>query len=316
MQSFNAAEPSEQPPTARRAVVIINARSGRLLQTGKENFRTGIEANFLRHGIMASVEFVNPGDMEGRFLAGLNSEAAFVTIAGGDGTINAMLGPMVSAGKPVAILPLGTLNLLGRDLGLVGELAQDIDAIVGATPRVVSLGLINGRYFHSNAGLGILGVMAGERENARRLIPFSRHLSFALAALRTFFTRKQIVVEIETAAGRETHCADALLVTNNAFEGTPWHRAQLDTGMLEIHLLSAPTLIARLRMLVATMRGYWREHPFLKSYAVRSATIRRRDKQVSSVAIDGELHRISGPIRFEVARETCQVYAKPVAGEI
>ncbi len=295
--------------------MIVNARAGRLLQIGKDNFRASIEAGFSRHGIAVEVEFVKPSEMNTRFRAGIGTDAAIIAIAGGDGTINAMLGPMVAAGKPVAILPLGTLNILGRDLGLVGDLAPDIDAIVSATPRVLSLGRVNDQYFHSNAGLGILGIMARERENARRLIPFSRHLSFALAALRTFFTRKQIVVEIETAAGRQTHCADALLVTNNAFEGTPWHRARLDTGVLEIHLLSAPTLFARLRMLVATMRGLWREHPFLKSFVVRSATIRRRDQQVSSVAIDGELHRISGPIRFEVARETCQVYAKPAAEE-
>jgi diacylglycerol kinase family enzyme len=301
--------------TAKRARVVVNARAGTVHQAGEAQFSEEITARFAEHGITAEIDF-STGDvlrqrLEAALAADTDHDDTIVVLAGGDGTISLLLPVIIAAQRPVGILPLGTMNLLGRDLGLTGEIAHDIGVIAAQQPRSVTLARINGTPFHSNSGFGILGVMAREREAARSKFPLSRQLSFAWAATRTLMLSRSIVVELEIDGQRENRRTDALLITSNRFHGMPWQRARLDEGVLELHALRAPNILKRIGMLVAVLRGRWREHPALTTVTTKSATIKRRDKKRSTVAIDGEMRRMTGPIRYDLAPETVRLYGKP-----
>ena len=73
--------------------------------------------------------------------------------------------------RPVGILPLGTVNVLGRDLGLVGPLERQIEALCQGEPVTMDIGQVNDRLFHSISGMGFFSLMAREREYARRRFP-------------------------------------------------------------------------------------------------------------------------------------------------
>ncbi len=90
-----------------------------------------------------------------------------MVIAGGDGTLMRLLPIIVAAERPIGLLPLGTVNLLGKDLGFTGDLLADARLAAGTDISRVSLAKAGTTLFHSNAGLGILGRMAREREEAR-----------------------------------------------------------------------------------------------------------------------------------------------------
>jgi diacylglycerol kinase family enzyme len=198
------------------------------------------------------------------------------------------------------VLPLGTLNLLARDLGMSTDLQANLAFIATQNSRPIDLGEVNGRLFHSNAGLGFFAMMAREREVARRRFPFSKAMGFAFAALRTTLFSKTITVELEVAGQSVTMATDAVLVTNNRFAGTPWRRASMDEGLLEVHTLQAPGLLARLRAAIAVARGTWRDLPSLTSFTAPNVTLTRRGRTRAIVAIDGEIHRLANPLRFTV----------------
>ncbi|MCA0404562.1 MAG: hypothetical protein LCH39_00210 [Proteobacteria bacterium] len=303
------ASPASARATPKEVVVVINRRAGRVLQMGQESFARTLSEGFARHNGVLHLVFAQGEDINAALKAVDPQTVGLLVLAGGDGTLSHALDALVASPVPCAILPLGTLNLLGRDLGLTGDLAHDIDAICTGTPRAVSLAEVNGRRFHSNAGFGLMSTMARERENARRAFPFSRALGFVAAGLRTLFTYRPIEVELGEGEKRRQFYADTVLVTSNHFEGMPWRRPNLEGRLLEVHLLEAGGLSARLKLLWLAAQGRWRDHDRLTSFTATRFIVRRRKKRSVALSIDGEACRLHGPIVFNVAPETLYLHA-------
>ncbi|MFO0926711.1 MAG: diacylglycerol kinase family protein [Gemmataceae bacterium] len=76
-----------------------------------------------------------------------------VVAAGGDGTLNEVLNR--APGAPVALLPIGTENLMARYFRLDRAVARTAEAIATAPVRRFDLARIDGRYFSLMAGFGI-----------------------------------------------------------------------------------------------------------------------------------------------------------------
>ena len=89
-----------------------------------------------------------------------------IIAAGGDGTINEVINGMVKSDIPLAILPLGTTNVLAKELGIPEDINGAMETAVSQKPRTVSLGRIElnpgtdfaySRYFCLMAGIGFDG---------------------------------------------------------------------------------------------------------------------------------------------------------------
>jgi diacylglycerol kinase (ATP) len=87
-----------------------------------------------------------------------------IIAAGGDGTVRMVLHAVASLklGIPVGIVPLGTGNLLARNLRifeenlLIDPIEKAIDIILKGESSLIDLGLMNGHYFAAAAGCGPL----------------------------------------------------------------------------------------------------------------------------------------------------------------
>lgn len=304
-----------QAPAGQRSAtmgvrVIANARSGAVLSRGTEAFVADVVAAFAAAGAEADVRLAEGDDVASALAAALSISGLRVVIAGGDGTLMRLLPVILREGRPVGLLPLGTVNLLGKDLGFTGDLAHDARIAAGDETQRVSLALIGNILFHSNAGVGILGRMAREREDARRRFPFSRVMSFTWAAIRTLVLARTISVDIEVDRDIRHLEADAVLVTNNAFDDATLRRRQLDEGLLEVHIVTAPDLRTRLDLAFAILRGGWRKHPALQTLRCRAMRLERRDRARTRVAVDGELLTMRGPIAMRATNRFIEVYGR------
>ncbi len=284
----------------KRVSVLINKDAGTVLETDHSVFSAQIVESFARNGYDATPNFVHGNELAKAFEQALALEEQLVVIAGGDGSANAVLPWAMATGKLFAVLPLGTLNLIGQDLGLTGNLDEDIAALANGRDISCDVIMANDKLFHSNAGLGFFVTMALERQAARRQFPFSKKLGFAWAALKTFFFRSQVEITYVTEEKTAVIIADAVLVTNNRFFGTPWRRNSLQDGVLELHVLKAPTLMKRLTVLAAVARGSWRDLEYLTTVSTTAVTIRRRRRKTMRVAMDGEIVMLDNPLRFTV----------------
>lgn len=279
-------------------VVIVNARAGEVLQRGEEAFTRDIAEQFRSHGVEADIRSVAPQALDRAVGDAVRERPGAVVVAGGDGTVSRLLPKLSVSGVPVGILPLGTLNMLARDLGFAGEAVDDIARLVRAQPVTIDLGEINGMLFHTNAGLGFFGTMARAREDARRIVPFSKRLGYGIAALRTLLGSRPVEIEMELDGVPVLEHADAVLITNNRFAEQPWRRETIADGLLEVHMLRAGGVVTRAQAAMAVLRGNWRDLPNLRSLCAREVVVRRPGRRQSTVSVDGELHRLDNPIRL------------------
>jgi diacylglycerol kinase family enzyme len=294
--------------------IIINARAGTVLEAGGEAFSQRVCAAFEANGCTAEVKLIHPRELDDALALAIEDETSVPVIAGGDGTINRVLPILLRAERPVGILPLGTVNVLGRDLGLYGVLEHQIEALCKGQPVVMDVGRVNDRLFHSISGMGFFSLMAREREYARRRFPFSRAIAFAVAATRSILFTRAITVEIKVGDEIRQVEADAVLVTINSFDGAEWRRSRLDGGVFEVHILNAGGLISRCKAALSVVTGSWRQSGHLESFTGEAVTLTRRDKRRGHITFDGEVERRAGTLAYRLLPRAIQlIAARPAA---
>ena len=292
-----------------RCTVIANARAGTVLEAGADAFATRLEAAFAAHGCGADVRLVPPREIDDALSLAIEDSHAMPVLAGGDGTINGALPVLIQADRPIGILPMGTVNVLGRDLGLFGTLEQQVAALCGGEPVEMDVGRVNDRLFHSISGMGFFSLMAREREYARRRFPFSRAAAFGIAATRSILFTRPVTLDIAVGGDHRIVEADAVLVTVNRFEGADWRRPQLDEGVFEVHVLNAGGLYSRGKAALSVVSGHWRDSHNLTSFTGDAVTLTRRDKRRGHITFDGEVERKAGPLRYGLLPKALRVIA-------
>jgi YegS/Rv2252/BmrU family lipid kinase len=101
------------------------------------------------------------GDAEALAHSAIQRSPSLIIAAGGDGTFNEVINGIAGSEIPMAILPLGTTNVLAKELGIPENVERSMDIAIKGIPRVVSLGKITlhqgslkTRYFCMMAGIG------------------------------------------------------------------------------------------------------------------------------------------------------------------
>ncbi len=140
------------PPRPKRVLVIANPVAGRR----RQGRLAAILAILRDRGCDLSVQTTSArGDAERMARAIDDRHADVIAIAGGDGTINEVLNGLGPTAPPVAIIPIGTANVLAAEIGLPATTYGIADAVAFGHPRRISLGLANGRRFAVMASIGL-----------------------------------------------------------------------------------------------------------------------------------------------------------------
>lgn len=119
MSGAGAGENREQP---RRLLVIHNPTAGRRAAKTLARWLAALDA------LGAAITLENTeGPLHAREIARGADPKRFdaVAVAGGDGTINEAVNGLVGSDLPLAVLPLGTANVLANELGL----PRDVEAL-------------------------------------------------------------------------------------------------------------------------------------------------------------------------------------------
>lgn len=110
-----------------------------------------------------------------------------VVVAGGDGTINEIVNGLACTDVECGIIPVGTANVLARDLGLpINDPEAAAEIVLNGTPRRIDLGLAGSRYYAAMAGFGFDAAVVHRVEpKVKRLIgPGAYFLSIAGELIR------------------------------------------------------------------------------------------------------------------------------------
>jgi len=280
--------------------VILNSRAGTIRDRPPGEVEAIVRETFPANGRKVSVELAE-GD---RFIAAIDAAAEradTVIVGGGDGSANYAARKLKDTDTVLGVLPLGTMNLLARSLGMPTELEAALDALASAKPHRIDLASVNGRIFHTLAGLGYFAEVARARAQVREdtSLPFSRYIAAARATYRAFTRAGVLELDIETREGQRDVSAYAVFVSNNRLSETGIDRDTLDGGQLELHFAEGAGLSPRLSAGLDILAGRWRENPAIASIEAPHVTVRSHRPKLW-LSIDGELARLQTPLEFEV----------------
>lgn len=107
----------------------------------------------------------NPSDAERFAKEASGNGVPLIIAAGGDGTFNEVINGIAKTDTAMAILPMGTTNVLARELGVPEKIDTAVKVALSGKPHAVSLGSITytshdtrrTRYFCLMAGIGFDG---------------------------------------------------------------------------------------------------------------------------------------------------------------
>jgi YegS/Rv2252/BmrU family lipid kinase len=179
-----------------------------------------------------------------------------VVAAGGDGTVNEVVNGLAGTEAALAALPVGTVNVWAREIGLPLQPRAAAEALLDAHVRAVDLGKAGDRYFLLMAGVGFDAAVTAEvRAHDKRRLGMLAYILRALDLARRFRgTRARIVVD-----GKPLRMRTLMIVIGNSqlYGGIIkfTERASIDDGLLDVCIIKGNTLRgAPLRLLSILLR--------------------------------------------------------------
>lgn len=306
----------EQTLPKRRYHVVLNANSGTASTLGLT--AEALANQFAAQGLEASVDADRILPLAQRISAALASDADVIVAAGGDGTVTALASALIDSDRMLAILPLGTANMLARDLGIPLDMADWLERIGTMQPRRIDVGCVNGQYFLHKVVIGLIPALAAGREHVRGQHSLWAFLGFSRYFVRRMLRAKRLAVEIIPRGGQpHIERVQAIAVANNSYAeglGQFFARPELDRGHLTLYLVKHLTLADMLRLTASMLLGRWQEDEALTIDVIEGVRIRTRHKLVK-VMLDGEIETLHTPLEFSLRPKALSILA-PVPAEL
>jgi diacylglycerol kinase (ATP) len=269
---------------AMKAVIIGNPNSG---SAGDEGYLERSAETLRAGGLEVEVLNTERPDHATELAAAAGDQ--LVIAAGGDGTVNEVVNGL-SKDATLGILPLGTANVLARELGLPLRPEDACERILSGTGSRMDVGVATDeegteRRFTCMAGIGFDANVV--REVTPRFKRYLRSLAFPLIALKVYFRGN--LPDLHVIDGDKTHVGQLAVVANGHYYGGDFKVAEdasLTSGKLEIVLIEKVGRILRADILARILAKRPLDHD-AKSFPARDIRAESPGGRVP-VQIDGE----------------------------
>jgi diacylglycerol kinase family enzyme len=261
-----------------------------------------VEIQSGRHAVAAIARICKAKDCDG------------LIVGGGDGTISAAAVAAAESRLTLGVLPLGTMNLFARSLGVPLEMRAAAEALAGGRTTEVDLGEVNGRLFVHHVTLGLHPRMIGIRGRLR----YGSRLGKILATIQAWWMalKRPPLLDAAIRAGEDAFSrrTAAILVSNNPLgEGHLPYPDDLRLGRLGLYVTASRRWADLLELAARMTIGEFTQSPLLEHRDVKSLEI-SLPRPAVRVSIDGEIVTLATPLRFSVRRRSLTVFQAEAAG--
>lgn len=283
------------PLPFQRALILVNPIAGR----GRAE-RAARELAQLLEREGAEVELCatrKKGDARER-AERIGPELERLIVVGGDGTVSEVLQGLARHELPLLILPMGTANVMGLDLGLPRDAAGALRVLREGRLQRLDVARVAGHGLSFLVtGIGLDGMVTRELERVRRG-PITKW-SWVRAALRAFRNYREPQLEVELD-GRVLEERYGFVLFSNVihYGGHPVLRGQrrLDDGLFEVYLFRS---CSRLGLLAHALRALTRGFPSPRCELQRARRLRVHSDEPVAFQVDGDFAGQT-PLELEV----------------
>ena len=273
------------PMEGRETVIIGNPKAGR---AGREDSLKRY-AEILRSGGLDVEVWPTERPQHATELATL-AGSRLVIAAGGDGTVNEVVNGL-ETDATLGILPLGTANVMARELGLPLKPEAACERILAGKERRIDVGVATDhegrdRRFTCMAGIGFDAHVVNEVTPG--LKRYLKILAFPLAALKVYLDGD--LPPLHIVHGEETYKTQFAIVANGQYYGGEFRVAEdaaLATGRLEVVLVDRVGRLLRADILTRILVKKPLDHS-MRSFAAKGLRATSPGAQVP-VQLDGEV---------------------------
>lgn len=280
--------------------IYINENSGGIKRYGQDSLVKELTAIFGEN--LRELRFSSPEKLR-KTLENIH-QSKNILIGGGDGTLAAAAAILGNKNIPFGIIPLGTMNLFSKDVGLpvdpldVARLYEKNGCIV----RQVDKGWVNDYIFLCNAIIGVTTDLAQQREEDRNIKGTMKWLSIARETFQKLSGNKFYPLKILCNGEEEKKFIKAAIISNNIYESgsgiASYKKKSLEEGVLGIYMVTPEGTLQSLNLLASMALGFWQQDHCIEIHESCAVEIDTPRPHIL-VMIDGEVRRLRGPLRFQ-----------------
>lgn len=274
-----------------KVVLIVNPSSGG--EKGKEYTELALEILESMYDEVVLKETAKGGDAEEFAETAAKERVAAVIVMGGDGTVNECISGLAEAvyRPKLGIIPLGTVNDLGRAVGIPLDPEAAIRMLPNAITKKLDVGKVNDSYFIDVIAIGKIpeAVKNVGADQKTRL----GSLAYFIEGAKAFSDGQSYTFKFELD-GDESYEQESSLVlvalTNSVggFKNMLPH-AEIDDGYLHLVVLKGKTLMDKLKLVPKVISGNASDanETLYKNFKMGKISVSEGDNQVVS-NIDGD----------------------------
>ncbi len=228
-----------------------------------------------------------------------------VVAVGGDGTMNEVARGLIGTSAALGLVPCGSGNGLARHLGIPLQPAAALSLLERGNPRLIDVGLANGKPFLCAAGLGFeahIAVLFNQRKRRG-------FLSYLLASAREWRRYRPEAYQLTAPGGPPAHLTAFTLTAANASQYGNSARiatqASVEDGQLDLVAIPPVGWRNALPLLTRLFRGRLQDDAQVRQFS--GPEFRITGPFSMPFHTDGECHSPAREITFAVKSRCLRV---------
>jgi diacylglycerol kinase (ATP) len=303
----------EEAVRAARVFVVVNSGSG---NSAPDQVRATLSSRCAEAGSGCEFHDVAPGeDLDRIVRSAVEQGYDLVVAAGGDGTVSTVARALVGTKGRLGILPLGTTNVLARELGIPIDLDEACRLLNGPNRTVeIDAMRVGDAYYFTQIGIGVDALMIRDTTSAsKKRFGSLAYLWTAAVQLAGFQPRR---FSISADGRRERPRASQVMLINCGTlgkSGLRWTPAAcVHDGRIEVCIVRARTVFHYMSVAWSVLRHKHHQEPNVR-YLTAATTVAVSTDQPLPVQADGEVIG-NTPIEVKVAPRALRVVV-PVSAD-
>jgi diacylglycerol kinase family enzyme len=301
-----------------RMMILLNKDGGTIRGMEPEEFGDHVASALAGSADHATVRLVHgPELIDTLNDAEADEDIGTIVAGGGDGTISAAAAACFRSNKILGVLPLGTMNLYARSIGLPMDPHEAVDALAAASPKPVDIGTVNGRPFIHQVSIGLHEQLVSLRSRLDTSTRFRKITSTLKVLGDVIKDPPRFPVETLIGDSKRQSVVSAVSVSNNLFGTSPVPFAPvIDAGVLGVYHAKAISSPRVFRMTLDAARGALMTNPYVDVESAASVTLRfPKKRRRKHAAIDGEIVDLEGELECICHAGGLRILAPATAGD-